>query len=67
MKKSCMLLTDRSPFQTIRCVSRGELTMTTSLQNNPKHQSKQWSKAGLLLLAVGLRILMTLITDSHQL
>ncbi|MBF4318370.1 conjugal transfer protein TraV, partial [Vibrio anguillarum] len=26
MKKSCMLLTDRSPFQTIRCVSRGELT-----------------------------------------
>ncbi|MBE4021684.1 conjugal transfer protein TraV, partial [Vibrio parahaemolyticus] len=27
--------------------------MTTSMQNNPKHQSKQWSKAGLLLLAVG--------------
>ena len=22
--------------------------MTTSMQNNPKHQSKQWSKAGLL-------------------
>ena len=31
--------------------------MTTSMQNNPKHQSKQWSKAGLLLLAVGSTLL----------
>ncbi|MBS9962929.1 conjugal transfer protein TraV, partial [Vibrio alginolyticus] len=31
--------------------------MTTSMQNNPKHQSKPWSKAGLLLLAVGSTLL----------
>ena len=31
--------------------------MTTSMQNNPKHHSKQWSKAGLLLLAVGSTLL----------
>jgi len=31
--------------------------MTTSMQNNPKHHSKQWSKAGLLLLVVGSTLL----------
>ncbi|EMG9311340.1 MULTISPECIES: type IV conjugative transfer system lipoprotein TraV [Gammaproteobacteria] len=31
--------------------------MTTSMQNNSKHQPKQWSKAGLLLLAVGSTLL----------
>ncbi|HFQ5158103.1 TPA: TraV family lipoprotein [Vibrio vulnificus] len=31
--------------------------MKTSMQNKPKHQSKQWSKAGLLLLAFGSTLL----------